>query len=358
MKIRPRLSRESKELPDGILLKGATWQRLSLRGQDRVVERAFRYWRENGFPYYRLSARELVQDFTRVLDHSWDRVLRNRCLTCSTAGLRLANAYQRSMWTARVSRYLSPMDVFRNDDLLRQAIRRAFRIWPTRYAANPSSLRRILKSFPSAASVSNYRPAIARAVIGKFAPKGGTVVDFAAGYGGRLLGAIAANRCYIGIEPNKQQIVGFKRMQRAIRAQSFECPQTQFLHGPAEYHLPRFPARSADLVFSSPPFFDWERYSNDAMQSFKRYPRYEEWRAEFLEPVISDSFRVLRRSGYLVLNTTNGNRRPAPSEVMAIAKASGFTTTATYRMAFPKIPYLHPRNGKAVKHELLLVFQK
>jgi tRNA1(Val) A37 N6-methylase TrmN6 len=219
-------------------------------------------------------------------------------------------------------------------------------------------LRRILKSFPSAASVSNYRPAIAHAVIGKFAPEGGTVVDFAAGYGGRLLGAIAANCCYIGIEPNKRQIVGFRRMQRAIRAQRFECPQTQFLHGPAEYHLPRFPARSADLVFSSPPFFDWERYSNDAMQSFKRYPRYEEWRAEFLEPVISDSFRILRRRGYLVLNATNGNRRPDPSEVKAIAEASGFTTTATYRMAFPKIPYLHPRNGKAVKHEFLLVFQK
>lgn len=353
-----RLSRESKELPDGILLKGAAWQRLSAKAQDRVVEQAFQYWRENGFPYYRLSSRELVQDLNRVLSYSWERVSRNRCLACSTAGLRLANAYQKGMWTARVSRYLSPMDVFRNDELLKKAIRRSFRIWPTRYGANPSSLRRILKSFPSAASVSNYRPAIARAVVGKFAPEGGTVVDFAAGYGGRLLGAIAANRCYVGIEPNKRQILGFDQMKRALIAQRIKCPQTRFLHGPAEYHLPRLPSRSADLVFSSPPFFDWERYSNGATQSFRRYPQYELWRSEFLQPVIFDSFRILRKNGFLVLNVTNGNRKPHPSEVKALAETSGFATRAIYRMAFPKIPYLHPRNGKVVKHELLLVFQK
>lgn len=349
---------KTSDIPRSILLKGAAWRKLSCRAQEQVVERAFQYWRKRGFPYYRLSAQELQQDFTRVLNHGWDRVFKNRHLTCSTAGLRLANTYQRGMWTARVSRYLSPMDVFRSDHLLRQAIRRAFRIWPTRYGANASSLRRMLKSFPSAASVSNYRPAIARAVIGKYAPEGGTVVDFAAGYGGRLLGAIAANRFYVGIEPNKRQIQGFKQMRRAIRAQRFACPKTQFLHGPAEYHLPRLPGRSVDLVFSSPPFFDWERYSTDAMQSFRRYPTYEQWRAEFLSPVISDSFRILRKKGFLVLNVTNGNRRPDPLEVRAIAEASGFTTKATYRMAFPKIPYLHPRNGKAVKHELLVVFQK
>jgi hypothetical protein len=346
------------DIPSSILLKGEAWQKLSKRGQEEVVEEGFQYWRKKGFPYYRLSASELEQDFTRVLNHGWDRVFKNKRLTCSTAGLRLANAYQRGMWTARVSRYLSPMDVFRSDDLLRKAIRRAFRIWPTRYGANASSLRRMLKSFPSAAGVSNYRPAIARAVIGKFAPEGGAVVDFAAGYGGRLLGAIAANRNYVGIEPNKRQILGFRRMQRAIRAQRFVCPQARFLHGPAEHHLPRLPGRSADLVFSSPPFFDWERYSSGAMQSFRRYPTYERWRAEFLAPVIFHSFRILRKKGFLVLNVTNGNRRPGPLEVQAIAKASGFTLKDTYRMAFPKIPYLHPRNGNAIKHELLVVFQK
>jgi|ERR1700723_40054 len=354
----PSARTEMTEIPRDILIKGAVWQKLPRKTRDQIVEVAFQYWRGRGFPYYALSPLEIKREFTRVLNHGWDRVFRNKQLTCSTAGLRLANAYQPGMWSARVSRYLSPMDVFRNDRLLRRAIQRAFHIWPTRYAANASSLRRILKSFSSAASVSNYRPAIARAVIGKYTPEGGTVVDFAAGYGGRLLGALAAKRFYIGIEPNRRQLVGFKQMERAIRAQGFDCPKTKLLHGPAEHHLPKLPGRTADLVFSSPPFFDWEKYSNNAMQSFKRYPRYEDWQSKFLRPVIANSVRILRKKGFMVVNVTAGNRRPNPFEMRSIAEASGLTMVARYRMAFPKIPYLHPRDGKAVKHELLLVFQK
>ena len=75
----------------------------------------------------------------------------------------------------------------------------------------------MLKMFPSAASVVNYRPAVARAVIRKFSRAGARVVDFCARYGGRLLGALATDRFYSGIEPNSSQIHGFERMQRAIR---------------------------------------------------------------------------------------------------------------------------------------------
>src|ERR1035438_4229394 len=143
-----------RKVPDFLLLKGSAWRNLSKRGRDKVVEEAFRYWRAKGFPYYRISGLELTRDFNRVLNHDWERVCRDGQLISSNGGLRLANAYQPSMWKVRVSRYLSPMDVFRNDEFLRAAIGRAFLIWPTRYSANASSLRRMLKTFPGAAGVS------------------------------------------------------------------------------------------------------------------------------------------------------------------------------------------------------------
>lgn len=344
--------------PGFFLLKGAEWRNLSKRSRERVVEDAFRYWRATGFPYYRLSRVELRQDFTRVLKHDWERVCREGKLISSNGGLRLANAYQPAMWRVRVSRYLSPMDVFRDDDLLKAAIRRAFKIWPTRYPANASSLRRMLKTFPSAASVSNYRPAIARAVISRFSRPGARVVDFCAGYGGRLLGALAADRFYLGIEPNGHQIRGFERMQRAIVKEGFRLPGTKFVQGAAEQHLADLPAGFADLVYSSPPFFNWEKYSGGALQSFKRYPTYDLWQAKFLNPVIKYSFRVLRKGGFMAINVTNGNRRPSPSEIRSIAESCRFTELATYPVVFPNVPYLHPRDGKSVKHELLMIFEK
>lgn len=348
----------TRNIPDPLCIRGADWTKLPQKSKEAVVEKAFRYWRANGFPYYRLAPRQVRQEFGRVLEHDWDRVCREGHLVSSNSGLRLANAYQPSMWTARVSRYYSPMDVFQNDQMLRAAIRRAFKIWPTRYCANASSLRRILKTFPGAASVSNYRPTVARALICKYAPESGQVVDFAAGYGGRLLGTLAAGRSYLGIEPNLGQIRGFQRMEAAIRAQGFLLPRSQFVQGAAEVHLLNLPRQSADLVFSSPPFFNWEKYSNGKDQSFKRYPLYEEWQSKFLRPVIANSFRILRKSGFMAINVTNGNRRPTPQEVRVLAKESGFTLAAIYPVVFPKVPYLHPRDGNPVKQELLMVFRK
>jgi hypothetical protein len=343
---------------DPLLVKGDVFQKLPSKLQEKLVDTAFRYWRTKGFPYYRLSKLEVCREFTRVLNQDWDRVFRDGHLISSNAGLRLANAYQQGMWTARVSRYLSPMDVFRDDTLLRSALKRALMIWPSRYGANASSLRRMLKTYPGAASVSNYRPAIARAVITKYSPDGGAVVDFSAGYGGRLLGALATNRSYLGIEPNRRQIFGYERMTRVVRAQHFKVPETKFVHGAAEDCLPQLRPRSAHLVFSSPPFFNWEKYSTGTMQSFKRYPSYQDWHSKFLLPVISNSYRILKRKGFLVVNITNGNRRPGPAEVLSLAENCGFSLKHTYAMVFPKVPYLHPRDGKPVKQELVMVFQR
>jgi len=217
----------------------------------------------------------------------------------------------------------------------------------------------MLKTYPGAAGVSNYRPMIAKAVISKYCPEGGTVVDFAAGYGGRLLGAIAAHRNYIGIEPNRAQVKGFLRMSQTISAQGFDLPRLKFLHGTAEKELPRLKDACAQLVFSSPPFSNWEHYSRSSSQSFRRYPRYEVWLDRFLSAVIAQSYRVLKKRGLLALNVTNGNRRPTPEEVSDIATSAGFKSLpAVHEMVFPKVPYLHPRHLGPVKRELIMIFRK
>lgn len=324
----------------------------------RCVEKTFRFWRAEGFPHYRLSNRQVRLEFSRILNLDCQRMFSRGGIRSPNAGLRLANAYQPYMWRARVSRYLSPMDIFNDDALLRKAIIRSLTIWPSRFGANASCLRRILKSFTSAASVSNYRPAVAKAIISKYSRAKSVVVDFSAGYGGRLLGALALDREYVGIEVNKSQVLGYRRMRRAIIAAGFELPNSHFVQGRAEKTLTTIPARTADLVYSSPPFFNWERYSTSREQSYKRYENYEQWRSEFLTPIITESARILSTRGYLILNVTGGNRLPTPHDVQSVAQRLGFTLVQSHRMIFPKVPYLHPRDGNPTKEERLLVFQK
>ena len=342
-----------------LMLRGSTWSRLRPTAREIAVQRAFEFWREHGFPYYRLTPTQIERDMSTLLEKDPRSVFAGKDLRTSNAGLRLANSFQPRMWSARVNRYLSPMQVFEDDDLLKTAIQRSLTIWPDRFGANASCIRRMLKTFPGAASVSNYRPMIAKAIICKYCPENGLVVDFAAGYGGRLLGSIAARRRYVGIEPNRAQVKGFIAMSRVISSQGFQLPRLTFLNGPAERKFLGLKRGLADLVFSSPPFFNWEHYSRSNDQSFRRYPRYEIWLAEFLAPVIVQSHRVLKENGRLALNVTNGKRLPTPEDVSRIAREAGFRLPPTiHEMVFPKVPYLHPRDSGPVKRELIMVFRK
>ena len=340
-------------------IKGSEWASLGTRARTAIVNRAFEFWRHQGFPYYRLSPAQVAQEFSTLAEKDPRVVFNGKDLRTSNAGLRLANSFQPGMWSARVNRYRSPMQVFKDDALLKNAIERSFNLWPDRFGANASCLRRILKTYPGAASVSNYRPMIAKAIIARYCKEGGTVVDFSAGYGGRLLGAIAARQDYVGIEPNPGQTRGFVRMARAIARAGFPVPELKFVTGTAEAELQRLKSESANLVFSSPPFFNWEHYSRSRHQSFKRYPTYDVWLSRFLVPVVSQSYRLLVADGYLALNVTNGNRCPSPQEVTRIAKDAGFRRQPVlYQMVFPRVPYLHPRDSGPVKRELVMVFQK
>ena len=286
------------------------------------------------------------------------RVIRGAQILGSHAAIRLANCFHPQMWSVRVSRYKSPMDCFKDDDCLIAAMQRAFQIWPERHGANASCLRRILKTFSNCAAVSNFRPAVARAVIQKFSADGDTVVDFAAGYGGRLVGCLSLARHYIGMEPCSAQVRGLRRCIVVIRSFGLVPGTAQIHQACAEDRLAKLASKSSGLVFSSPPYFDWEKYSRQETQSFIRYKTYSMWVENFLCPVVRESHRILANGGYLAINTPNGNSRLSILEdVRRAARKSGFKLHRTYKMSLSKIPYLHPRNTTG-KWEILEVFKK
>jgi tRNA1(Val) A37 N6-methylase TrmN6 len=337
-------------------IKGSEWRAYAPRLRASLVEGAFRYWREQGFPHYALAASDVKREYTNLAAQPVAAIAR-RGIAGSNTGLRLANFFQPQMWSVRVSRYLSPADVFNSDRLLRKAIERSWSIWPDRFGANAATLRRMLKTFPGTASVSNFRPTVARSVLERFSPEGGVVVDFASGYGGRLLGALCSKRRYVGIEPCHAQVSGLESMLRALKHQQ-PSGNAEILHGCAEDLMFELRSGHADLVFSSPPYFNWERYSHDASQSFIRYPTYDAWREGFLRPILGESARVLRKGGHLVLNISNGRREPNGAEVITLCKAVGLRYTRCIPLLITRVPYMHPRNNRPHKNEVLMVFAR
>lgn len=333
---------------------GRDFLRMTARQQQYWIEQARRYWREKGFPYPVLSLAERHREFALLASVDPGSIIRRSTISHSTIGLRLANAFHPAMWHIRVHGR-SPVDLFGDDDSLARALHKAAGFWPDRHCWNAQCVRSVLRIMHRV-RVSNFRPAVARALLSRFSGVGEEVLDFSAGYGGRLLGALTLARTYVGIDPARAQISGLRSMVKAVSPQAVGAARV--IRGCAEELLPRWPDRSFSVVFSSPPYFNRERYSDEGTQSCVRYPAYEEWKEAFLKVAIRESFRLLDRGGHLLLNVANTGNLPIASDAEEICRPLG-RRKQVLRMLMAATPSHRARSsGSVYRWEPIYVFRK
>lgn len=151
----------------------------------------------------------------------------------------------------------------------------------------------------------NFRPTASRAICNEFG-SGGTVLDLSAGYGGRFLGFLGSNcRHYIGIDPNSSLRSSFDAMFSWLSDNHEHDKSWNMVWEPAEdvdftpWH------GQVDLIFTSPPYFNLEKYSGEATQSSARYPTLSEWLEGFLFEALRRSALCLKPGGRLALNVAD-----------------------------------------------------
>ena len=329
---------------------------LSLSGDDRraLVGEAHAYWRLRGFPFSATTPEQAVSQLTSLRRAISARTADHLLEGMDTGGLRLANGYHPQMWRVRgYGRKRSPIEYFEDDEFLARMLARAPRFWPNRSCWNAQCVRSLFR-IAAPGRVANFRPMVAAGVIRKFCPPAGQIVDFCSGYGGRLLAAIACGAAYVGIDASEEQIAGSRRMTTDLRQLTSET--ITLVRGSAAEVLSGMEARSADLVFTSPPYFDKERYGDCALQSYLQFPSYDEWLREFLRAAILQSLRLLKTGGFLVLNVANGRRFPLAADTQAIMNEV-FGNVAVYELRMRRLPsYRH--FGTAHRVEQILVARK
>lgn len=339
------------------LLTGAEWQLLDAGRRNAYVESAFRHWRRRGFPHYEFDAKKVRRHFAQVqAAGQGGLMLAGGELQYSGVGLALANSFHPQMWSARCEHRRTPVECFEDDDVLRDCIRRALQLWPTRRGASPPVLRDMLRTHRRTRRVSNFRPTAAKVLIERHSRPGDSVLDFSAGYGGRLLGCMTLDRRYTGLDPSREQVRGNRAMARRLAGLGLGRCDPTVHRVPAEDGMRGFRNGEFDLVFTSPPYFDLEKYGVEPTQSYLRYPSYEQWVSEFLATCIAETHRVLRRGGTFLLNVADRKGRPIASDALRLG-LERFELTMRYRLRMSMIPQVRA-NGQVYRHEPIFAFRK
>ena len=138
----------------------------------------------------------------------------------------------------------------------------------------------------------------ALSIYSKYCKEGETTLDLSAGFGGRLIGAMKAKLNYIGIEPNTKTFQNLEILSKKLNYKS------KLYQHCSEDYIPEL-KNSIDFIFTSIPFFDTEKYSNDITQSYVKYSTIEQWIENYLKKTIENASRYIKNDKYIAINVNN-----------------------------------------------------
>jgi hypothetical protein len=316
------------------------WEPMTQQQKDKLVDKLFHHYRYEGFPFHKTPTKdEFIVELEKTRNYMATYPIIDEVEIRQTMHLLgCAWSFYPHAYSVQCNSFKTPMDVFSDDKLFRHALHKRLKIGT--YLSD-GGIRKMMMSMAGVQSVSNFRPTAAAAIMTTYSPEGGTVFDPCAGWGGRMMGAKIANRHYVCVEPSTKTYHGLLEQNKFIDG-GFEI-----YNDCAEDFVSN---HNVDLVFTSPPYFDCEKYSNEETQSWIRYKTREEWFNGFLVKMSENALDKLKYGGFFILNLADvssyptltrdfmvwatKNRRIEFVEELRLTLSSGFKRGKKYEHVF------------------------
>jgi len=164
---------------------------------------------------------------------------------------------------------------------------------------------------------SQFKPNAAKALYDYFNVK--NVLDFSMGWGDRLAGFYASmnTELYVGLDPRKENHPIYEQQARYYDSHLtfFENEKTTKFHCEAaeDFNYDDY-EDTFDIVFTSPPYFNVERYSYDDTQSWVRYKNIDAWNNQFLHKTLDNLWPTIKSGGKLCVNISDVNAQNGSSK--------------------------------------------
>ena len=192
----------------------------------------------------------------------------------------------------------SPRDFFKDDKRLLGYCRTVLK-----YCTSPLEMFKMM-SFRGSSRCYNFRPATAKALYELYGKENSKALDTSSGFGGRLLGFFTAKNTaeYVGIDPNTADSCN----KFILYMSRYFTNKKAYVNkiGSEDFTIENYPQYENyfDISFTSPPYFNIERYSDDITQSHVKFNTYDAWVDGFYRNTIYNSCNSLKLDGVFAVN--------------------------------------------------------
>ena len=263
-----------------------------------------RKFTDTSYPYRMITKTEAVEDFRKLRDmvkkkdFNSKSVLGNRAVDYGTEKMRKQTKYRNKSHYERW-----------NDKVAREkVIKFAKRLYTQKYKRSvDSSIRGAIEL--QWGSINTMRPAAAACAYKK--NKATKVLDFTAGWGARLIAAMAMDIDYIGIDANVALEPGYNKIIKALGP--YSKSKVKMIFKKAE--TVKISKLKYDFVFTSPPYEYLQVYEN--MENYEKKGEKvsqpyssskikiddsEKFYDEFMIPTLKEIYKYLPKGKHICLN--------------------------------------------------------
>lgn len=219
--------------------------------------------------------------------------------------------------------------------------------------------------------VANFPPKVARDIYTRYFENNTNLncLDTSSGFGSRMSAVLLSGNNYYSTDPNKKLHSKLMECAKFYKQNGFinDNQQCRLICNGSEIFIPQW-ENIMDVSFTSPPYFNLEKYSDDDSASTQNYDNYELWLEQFAKPTILNTYRYLKAGGYAMINIknmTNGKRLPLFDDWLNLFnRCDGFEFVEIFEMeqTSKKVVGLYanydPSKAKNQAKEPVMVFRK
>lgn len=256
----------------------------------------------------------------------------------------------------------TPYDKFYTDEKLKKAIHFCLKYKKTKTPVHPTGLKDGIEMMGGNVAT-NFKAMNAKALYEKYCPKNGIIYDYACGFGGRMIGAMTSknNYTYIGVEPCKETYNNLINLGECIKKVNPNSKYNIACIGSEKEFTKK--TDFIDFAFSSPPYFNLERYSDEETQSYNTYTNIEDWFECYVKPTIQNIYNLLKPNCYYAVNIADfkigKNDIYLVERWKELSEEIGFTyEKQIYMKLQTRRGGGHDKNNLRTKEEGIFIFKK